>query len=192
MNTMGAHEAMELHEVLSDAIHGLNTLRLFRPHAKDPQLQAIMDRHMSALTMDYNNMVQVANQQGGSHAIPVRRTAMNREFRPTYGLHHPQTQTPASSIEDIDDMDVATCIVNCHKQTAALKMKATLEMANPTLRRLMQQSANASADMAYEGFQYANQMGYYQVPTLKDTTQHTYINSYKAIPMPSPQAGMFM
>jgi len=123
MNTIGAHEAMELHEVLNDAIHGLNTLRLFRPHAKEPQLQAIMDRHMSALTMDYNNMVLVAN---------------------------------------------------------------------PTLRRMMQQSANASADMAYEGFQYANQMGYYQVPTLRDTTQHTYMGSYGTVPMTSPQAGAYM
>ncbi|QYR22059.1 spore coat protein [Paenibacillus sp. sptzw28] len=187
MNTLGAHEVLELHEVLSDAIHGLNTMKLYRPYARDQQLQAMMDRHINALTMEYNNMVQIANQQGAAQAIPARRTnvgvTMNRSFQPEYGLRNPQTQAPAMSSEEIDDVDVTICVVNCHKQTASLKMKAALEMANPTLRGMMQAAANSSADMAYEGFQYANHKGYYQVPTLKDTTTNTFMNSYGTAPM---------
>ncbi|MFC4598116.1 spore coat protein [Cohnella hongkongensis] len=197
MNSLGAHEVLELHEVLNDAIHGLNTLNLFRPHAQDPMLQAIMDRHIQALTMEYNNMVQLANQQGAGQAVPARRMSagmpanpINQTFQPSYGLRNPQTQTPARSAQELDDVDVVLCIVNCHKQTAALKMKAALEMANPTLRRVMQQGANASADLAYEGFQYANQRGYYQVPTLKDTTQNTYLQSFGMAQ--APQTGIPM
>ncbi|WP_010278131.1 spore coat protein [Paenibacillus senegalensis] len=186
MSSLGAHEVLELHEVLNDAIHGLNTLNLFRPYAQDHMLQAIMDRHIQVLTMEYNSMVQLANQQGAGQAVPARRMSagmnpainMNQTFQPMYGLHNPQTQAPARSAQEIDDVDVALCLVNCHKQTASLKMKAALEMANPTLRRTMQHGANTSADMAYEGFQFANQKGYYQVPTLKDTTQNTYLQSY--------------
>lgn len=186
MNSLGAHEVLELHEVLSDAIHGLNTLNLFRPHAQDQMLQGLMDRHIQVLTMEYNNLIQLANQQGAGQAVPARRMSagmnpanhMNQSFQPSYGLRNPQTQAPANSAQEIDDVDVSLCIVNCHKQTAALKMKAALEMADPTLRRVMQQGALASAEMAYEGFQFANQKGYYQVPTLKDTTQNTYLQSY--------------
>jgi len=194
MNTLGAHELLELHEVLSDAIHGLNTLKLYRPHARDGQLAAMVDAHMHALTMEYNDMVQMAHRMGGSQAVPVRRSASaagmsagfggqrQGTFQPTYGLHQPQPQTPASGAEDIDDVDVAICLVNCHKQTASLKMKATLEMAHPMLRSMMQSAANASANMAYEAFQYANQRGFYQVPTMKDTTTETFMSAYGSAP----------
>lgn len=192
MNTLGAHEVMELHEVMNDAIHGLNTLQLFRPHAKDPQLQTMVNNHLHACTMEYNNLVQMAHQLGASEAMParaqktlpdMRMNSADMSFQPLYGLRNPQTQTPAQSSEQIDDMDVALCLITCHKQTAALKMKATLEMANPTLRQFMQTCANKSADMAYEGFQYANQKGFYQIPTLKDTTMNTYMHSYGTAPM---------
>ncbi|GIQ71139.1 spore coat protein [Xylanibacillus composti] len=182
MNTLGAHEVLELHEVLNDAIHGLNTMRLYRPYAQDQQLQAMMDRQINAMVMEYNHMVQTAHQQGGSQAVPARRGQMQMQmpqsFQPTYGLRNPQTQMPAGSVEEIDDVDVTICLVNCHKQTAGLKMKATLEMANPALRQMMQTAANSSADMAYESFQYANHKGYYQVPTLKDTTANTFMHAY--------------
>lgn len=197
MNSLGAHEVLELHEVLNDAIHGLNTLNLYRPHAQDQMLQAMMDRHIQVLTMEYNNMIQLANQQGAGQAVPAKRMGagltannINQTFQPTYGLRNPQTQAPAGSAQEIDDADVVLCIVNCHKQTASLKMKAALEMADPTLRRVIQQGANMSADMAYEGFQFANQRGYYQVPTLKDTTQNNYLQSYGMTP--TQQTGMMM
>ncbi|XEC93019.1 spore coat protein [Paenibacillus tarimensis] len=199
MNSLGAHEVLELHEVLNDAIHGLNTLKLFRPHAQDQMLQSMMDRHIQALTMEYNNMVQMANQQGAGQAVPARRinigmnaaNNMNQTFQPSYGLRNPQTQAPARTAQEVGDVDVALCVVNCHKQTASLKMKAALEMANPNLRMVMQQGANASADMAYEGFQFANQRGYYQVPTLKDTTQNNYLQSYGTVQtQQTPQTDM--
>ncbi|CAM4438159.1 spore coat protein [Paenibacillus tarimensis] len=195
MNTLGAHEALELHEIMNDAIHGLNTMKLYRPYAQDQQLQAMMDRHMHMLTVEYNNLVQMAHHQGAGQAVPNRRAKMsgmmniNQGYSPTYGLRNPQTQTPASTSEEIDDVDVAVCIINCHKQTAALKMRAALEMANPALRQMIQTAANNSADMAYEGFQYANQRGYYQVPTLKDTTADTFLHSYGTAPSPVHHTG---
>ncbi|MBN2982390.1 spore coat protein [Cohnella algarum] len=221
MNKLGAHEVMELHEVLNNAISGLNTLKLFRPHAKDQQLQAMLDRHTQAMTMEYNHMVEFATRQGASQAVPARRmnagmgnvgtatnlasmnagmgTASNMapmntpnpSFQPTYGLRNPETMAPAGTANEIDDADVALCVVGCHKHSASLKMKAALEMADPTLRRMMQHGANACADMAYEGFQYANQKGYYQVPTLQDTTTATYLQAYGSAPMDQmPQPGM--
>ena len=35
---LGAHEVMELHEVLCDAINGINQFELYRPHIQDQQL----------------------------------------------------------------------------------------------------------------------------------------------------------
>jgi spore coat protein CotF len=176
--TLGAHEALELHEVLNEAINGLNTMRLYRQYAKDPSLQNMMDMHINAASMEYNSLIQLTSQQGGMNMVSPRQMARTQGFQPTYGLRNPETQAPANSPEDIDDMDVTISLLSCHKTGATIKMKAALEMANPTLRRAMQLGANSCADMAYEAFQYANQKGYYQVPTLKDTTQETYMQSY--------------
>ncbi|WP_236838505.1 spore coat protein [Caldalkalibacillus salinus] len=186
-----AHEVMELHEVLNDAIQGLNTLKLYRPHVRDQQLLSMIDRHANACTMEYNNLVSMANQQDMGQAVPNRPQTMTnhtqQNMQPQYGLNNPQMQNPAPSPDAIDDMDTTICLISCHKNSATMKMKATLEMANPALRQMMQQGANASADMAYEAFQYANQKGYYQIPTLKDTTQQTYLHSYGMAPTANQQ-----
>ena len=66
----GAHEVMEMHEVLTSAIDGINQLQLYRPHAKDPQLRQIIDNHMQFMMNEYNGMVQALNQRGMVQAVP--------------------------------------------------------------------------------------------------------------------------
>ncbi|GJM70507.1 coat protein F [Paenibacillus macerans] len=233
MNKLGAHEVMEVHEILSNEISGLNAMMLYRPYVKDQQLQMMMNHQMQACTMDYNQLVQLAQQTGASQAVPARgqktvahasgamatsggtmptgggtmstsggtmgthETMPNyasSSYQPMYGLRQPETQTPAQSTDQLDDADVALALLNCHKQSAALKMKAALEMANPSLRHFVQASANRCADMAYECFQYANQKGYYQVPTLQENTTDTFVHAYGTVSPgnPQPTGGMFM
>ncbi|RRJ67512.1 spore coat protein [Paenibacillus oralis] len=121
-------------------------------------------------------------------------TYASSSYQPMYGLRQPETQTPAHSTDQLDDADVALALLNSHKQSAALKMKAALEMANPALRHFVQASAGRCADMAYECFQYANQKGYYQVPTLQENTTDTFVHAYGTVPQgnPQPSGGMFM
>ncbi|MCM3703276.1 spore coat protein [Paenibacillus macerans] len=219
MNKLGAHEVMEVHEILSNEICGLNAMMLYRPYVKDQQLQMMMNHQMQACTMDYNQLVQLAQQTGASQAVPARGqktmanasgmmatsggtmgahetmpTYASASYQPMYGLRQPETQTPAHSTDQLDDADVALALLNCHKQSAALKMKAALEMANPALRHFVQASAGRCADMAYECFQYANQKGYYQVPTLQENTTDTFVHAYGTVSPgnPQPSGGMFM
>ena len=56
---------------------------------------------------------------------------------------------------------------------------AALECANPNLRRMIIQSSNNCAEMAYEIWQFMNEKGYYQVPTMKQMTTNTMTESYK-------------
>ncbi|WP_162990463.1 spore coat protein [Mesobacillus foraminis] len=118
---------------------------------------------MRTRTMEYNNLVQMAGMHTGNGMATSRYIMRSQGFTPIYGLRNPETMTPAMGIEDIDDMDVALALLSTHKTCAGIKMKATLEMANPTLRRAIQMSANSCADMAHGAFQYANQKGYYQL-----------------------------
>jgi spore coat protein CotF len=59
-----------------------------------------------------------------------------------------------------------------------MRMMASLECADPNLRRMIQQGAMNCSEQAYEVWQYMNQKGYYQVPTMKDMTTQTMIQSY--------------
>lgn len=54
----GAHEIMELHEVLTDIIDGINQFQLYRSHAEDSQLRSILDNQVQFMMNEYNEIVQ--------------------------------------------------------------------------------------------------------------------------------------
>ena len=171
----GAHEVMEMHEVLTSAIDGINQLQLYRPHAKDPQLRQIIDNHMQFMMNEYNGMVQALNQRGMAQAVPYRAPG---NFSPTYGLDNPAPQTPNANMNQLDDRDVSSGMLGCCKASTMFKTMAALECADPGLRRMLQQGAVNCSEMGYEIWQYMNQRGFYQVPTMKEMTTNTVINSY--------------
>jgi spore coat protein CotF len=78
----------------------------------------------------------------------------------------------------LKDSDIASGVLGIHKTGATFKMLASLECADPNLRRMIQQGAVNCAEQAYEIWQYMNQKGYYQVPTMKEMTTNTVVNSY--------------
>lgn len=176
----GAHETMEVHEVLTSAIDGINTFQLYRPYVKDQQLQQILDRQLMFMMNEYNAMTQSLNQQGQGQAVPYRSP---KNIAPVYGLNNPEAQTPNQTLNQMDDRDVASCILGCHKASALMKMKASLECANPQLRYMIQQGATNCSEQAYEVWQYMNQHGYYQVPTMKEVTTNTVLNTYQPLAM---------
>ena len=173
---LGAHETMEVHEVLTSAINGINHFQLYRSFVKDQQLMQILDNQMQFMMDEYNQMVQTLNQQGNNNAVPYNSIANGA---PTYGLKNPAPQSPNASMNQLDDRDVSSSMLSCHKTSAAKKMMAALECANPQLRRMMQQGAVNCAEQAYEVWQFMNQKGYYQVPTMKEETTNTVLNSYQ-------------
>ncbi|RNB79715.1 spore coat protein [Brevibacillus fluminis] len=179
---MGAHEVMELHEVLSGTINAINHFELYRPYVKDPQLMALLDRHLQFMTQEYNNLAQAVNQQGMGAAmgVPYRAPKM---MNPVMGLHQPKPQHPNASAHEMNDEDVSCAMLGCHKASASMQIVATQEIVHPQLRRMVQQGAVNCSEMSYEVFQYMNQKGYYQVPTLADVTTNTATAMYQPTTM---------
>ncbi|MEB3101650.1 spore coat protein [Ferviditalea candida] len=182
----GAHEVMEVHEVLSTSIEGINLFHLYRPYVKDQQLRQILDRQILFMTNEYNNLVQLVEQQGAGQAIPYRTV---KNFAPTYGLDNPATNSPNTTANQMDDRDVASGMLLFHKSSAVQKMNSALECADPNLRSAIQQGAVNCSEEAYEIWQFMNQKGYYQVPTMKEMTTNTFINSYGQASSPGIYAG---
>jgi len=182
---LGAHEMMEIHEVLTDTIDGINQFQLYQPHIKDPKLSTIVQKQINFMVQEYNNMVQTIDQQSRGEAIPYRSI---KNAAPAYGLKNPSPNAPNTSLNEMDDRDVSSGMLGCHKASACLRMKASLELADPTLRRMLQQGAINCSEQAFEVWHYMNQNGYYQVPTMKQITTDTMINTFTTNNMPANMA----
>jgi spore coat protein CotF len=172
---LGAYEIMELHGVLTNTIDGINQLQLYRCHVQDAQLRSILDNQVNFMAQEYNNMVQTVQQQSKSEAIPYRKI---KNVAPEYGLRNPGPNAPNISADEMDDKDVASGALGMHKASAMLKMGASLEFADPTLRRMLQQSAINCSEQSFEVWNYMNQKGMYQIPTMLPMTTSTIINSF--------------
>lgn len=182
---LGAHETMELHELLAASVANINTMKLYRPHIQDPRLAMIADKQLQFAIQEYNHCVQtvtqLTGQQQGQYIASSSQAApysygMPRNMAPIYGLNHPAPLRPDSLI---DDRDVAFALLNLHKASASMKIVGALECANPQLRSSLQQSAVNCSEQAYEIWQYMNQVGYYQVPTMKEITTETTLTAYQ-------------
>lgn len=180
---LGAHEVMEVHEVLSCGINAIHQMMLYRPHIKSQQLASLVDKQLQFMNQEYNGLVQAVNQQGMN---PGRPYPTDFNYSPTYGLRNPATHSPQMSVNQLSDSDIANGILGIHKAGAVFKTMAALECADPNLRRLIQQGANNCSEQAYEIWQFMNQQGYYQVPTMKQMTTNTVIDTYA----PSNQGNM--
>lgn len=172
----GAHEVLELHEVLTTVINGINQIQLLRGHVQDQQLAQMIDHQSQFAVSEYNNLVNLVNQQGMGQATPYR--AM-KTAQPSYGLQEPAHLSPNTSASQLDDRDISSIILGIHKASAGMKMIAALEVANPQIRRALQQSATNCSEQAYEVWTYMNQKGYYQVPTMKEMTTNTMMSIYE-------------
>jgi spore coat protein CotF len=101
-------------------------------------------------------------------------------FTPNYGISNSGVpESPNASINQMNDRDIASGMLGCHKASAGLKMHAALECTDNQIREMMIQSAKNCADQAYETWGYMNKNGYYQVPTFDQSTTQSIMNSYQ-------------
>lgn len=180
VSNLGAHEVLMTEEILCGLINEINTCELFRPHVQDQRLAQIMDNQMNHLIQGYNNIVEYLHTRG---TAPTKTYRTRMFINPQLGLRNPAASTPNMSMNEMNDQDVASALLGCAKSSAVTATMATTECTDKTLRDLMQNCVNSKLNMAYETFQYMNQQGYYQVPTLQDNTTQTIVNSYQEMPM---------
>ncbi len=176
----GAHECLEAHEILTDAINGINQFELYRPHVKDQQLGQILDRQLSFMIQGYNGLVNYLHNNGRYQSTSYQGQS---NFSPKLGLRNPSPENPNMNVNQLNDRDIASGMLGCAKSSAVFATLASLECTDPNLRNIMKTCITSKVDMAYETFQYMNQKGFYQVPTMQDNTTQTMINSYQTANM---------
>lgn len=173
---LGAHEIMEIHEVLTGTIDGINQFNLYRPHARDQHLQQVLDKQINFMEQEYQNIVSMMSQHGGVSAEPYQ-SRINTHIK--YGLRNPSQVNPSETAGQLSDRDIASGMLGYSKSSAIIRMNAGLECADPQIRRMIVQCSISSAEMAYETFCFMNERGIYQVPTMPMKTENKYMGTYQ-------------
>lgn len=184
----GAHEVLDVHEVLHASISAMNTFIFFRPHVQDQELMNILDRQY-AFMLDEYNITAECFKTGQDPSHPTRSYKMQMGNDTNYGLTPGEPKKPMTSANEINDGIISGFLLNCHKMASTGKTTAALESTNPVVRRVLQDSIQNCIEMAYEISLYQNKKGLYQVPQLSAADMQTMLNMYgqaeKAKDMPN-------
>ncbi len=163
----GAHETMEVHEILMEKINAITHFNLYAKETQNPQLQDMIARHQQEEILSYNEIVAYIRENKGFSPIPPNTDIKGvSEQQIQYGLNKPPQFAPQSDAS-LSDEEIAIAMLLCHKKRCPECCLASLECADPNLRRMLQNSSASCANQAYEVFLLMNEQGLYQVPTLK-------------------------
>ncbi|OMP67198.1 spore coat protein [Domibacillus epiphyticus] len=173
----GAHEILDVHEVLSASIGAMNQYTMLRPIVQDQELLDILDRQYQFMQQEYNTTVDCFHT-GQDPAVPTQSYMMQQDNQIIYGLTPSQPKKPIQNETEISDEHISGFMLSCVKSLAALKTYAALEASNPVVRRVLADSVPNCIEMAYEISLYQNKNRFYQVPQLPVTDMQQMKQSY--------------
>ena len=177
----GAHEAMEVHEILTEKINMMNHFNLYAAQAKTPELKNMINRHIQEEIKSYDTVVSYTHDY--QSFSPLSANTNFKSVTPDqikYGLDNPSMLAPENNTT-FNDYEIASAMLICHKNAAANGVKAALEIADPNLRQVLLNGVVNCVNQAYEVFLFMNQQGQYQIPTIKDHTAKTYLHSFQPV-----------
>lgn len=175
----GAHETMEVHEILNEKINLINHFSMYAQMVQDHQLRQMIGQHMQMAIQSYDQLVSYTHDYNA--AAGGQRPFGMPNVRPQqiqYGLNNPAQQMPQMQGR-LNDQQILSAILSCHKNSARSQMHASLECADPNVRQMLVNGAITCANQAYEVFLLMNRQGQYQVPTMNDHTAKTFLHSYQ-------------
>jgi spore coat protein CotF len=175
----GAHETMEVHEILNEKMNLIQHFSMYAQQVQDRSLRQMLDRHIQTACQSYDQLVSYTHDYAA--ASGMKRTYSMPNVQPQqiqYGLHNPAQQTPQMQ-GSMNDQQILASMLSCHKNSARNHMHSSLECADPNVRQMLINGAITCANQAYEVFVFMNQQGYYQVPTMNDHTAKTFLHAYQ-------------
>lgn len=175
MKNYATHELNEMQDAISATLGAIHITLLSLPQIRDKQLSQIAEKQLQFMQQEYNQLVGLLNQQSSIKAQPYKAP---QSFQPKYGLSSTSPQTPSQTVQELGDKEIAGILLGAMKSSATIKFHAAIECADSTWRMALQQCAVNCSEMSYELWQFMNQNGYYQLPTLQANTQQSIIQSY--------------
>lgn len=178
----GAHETMEVHEILNEKINMINHFAFYAKQCQNQQVKQMIDHQLQTAMQSYDQMVSYTHDFAAANNIQniagVPNVNQDAWQQIQYGLRSPQPQIPQIQ-GHFNDQQILQSMLSCHKNSAKNQVAACVECADPNLRQMMMNGAMTCANQAYEVFLLMNQQGLYQVPTMMEKTAKTYLHTYQ-------------
>ncbi len=177
----GAHETMEVHEILNEKINLINHFSFYLQEIQNQQLRQMMEHHLQTAIQFYDQLISythdynAAGNQNQSQAFGAPNV-QPQDIQ--YGLNNPTQQRPQTQ-ESFNDQQIVAALLSWHKNSAKNHLWSSLECADPNVRQMLLNGAVTCANQAYEVFIFMNQQGSYQIPTMQDHTAKTFLHSYQ-------------
>jgi spore coat protein CotF len=175
----GAHETMEVHEILMEKMNVITHFNLYAKETKNQRLLDMIIRHQQEEIRSYDELVNYTHDYNRFAPIPPNTPITGvgpKQIQ--YGLKNPPQFAPQSDAV-LSDWEIAVAMLLCHKNAARNSAWASLECADPNLRRLLLNCAANCGNQAYEVFLFLNEQGLYQVPMLNSHTAKTLLHRYQ-------------
>jgi spore coat protein CotF len=186
----GAHEVIELHEVLNQAGDALNTVQLYLPYATDPELTQLVRHQFQFMQQEYNGMVHAVRGLGAGEIAPYRSAwnlAAGSQQPAGQGMSaSPQANAYAAPLQD---RDVASALLGLHKAGAKLRLSAALEASHPQIRDMLLQAAVNCSHQAYEVWGYMQRKGYYPKAVMPEAERAQLLGTYQPVASASQGLG---
>lgn len=178
----GAHEVIELQDVLTNTINSINTFQLYLQSVQDASLRTIALNQLRFMQEEYNQIVHFVHGLAPGHTFSYRSMGdWTSEVDVNQGnLTNVQ---PATQPKRMTDHDIASCMLTLHKASATMRMHAALECADQQIRQIIQQGANNCAHQAYEVWGYLHSHGGYPVPSLDELSQTHVLHGFQPSPV---------
>lgn len=176
----GAHEALEVQDVLNEKVCMIDHFSQFEQQASDLTLKEIIRRHRHSALRNYNDLVAYAHDYRGVVPNEVQFSQIASPDSLQYGLRNPTPVAPMHTpTAQMYDEQICRAVLLAHKNSAKNNMAASLECADPYVRQMLMNTANTANYNAYEIFEYMNARGLYQIPTMRDHTAKTMLHTYQ-------------
>ena len=184
----GAHETMEVHELLNEKMNMINHFSFYVQHTQNQELRDMITRHLQTAAQSYDQLVSYTHDySAGMNQQQPYGIPQVQPQQVQYGLRQPAPAMPMQG--QFGDREIAMSVLSCHKNSAKNHMAGSLECADPNVRQMLVNGAVTCSNQAYEVFLFMNRMGMYQVPTIQDQTAKTFLHTYEPMqqgaPMPS-------
>lgn len=175
----GAHETMEVHEILNEKMNLISHFSMYAQQAQDIRLRQMVERHLQTAVQSYDQLVSYTHDYNAAAGMrPPYGMPNVQPQQIQYGLHNPSQHMPQMQGR-MNDHQILSAVLSCHKNSARNHMHASLECADPNVRQMLLSGAINCANQAYEVFLYMNHQGSYQVPTMNDHTAKTFLHAYQ-------------
>lgn len=180
----GTHEAMEVHEVLSENTCMIDHYAMYLNQCQDPELRKILERQQRYMADTYNTMINVMQGQGIDVSSTPRintnqTTMMAGGNQPDYAIQQVSPVMPNTEAKTLSDRAISMGALVFHKCGSIRSTGAALECANPNLRNLLVTAARSCMEMSYEIFQYMNNKGWYPVPAMPENIMSQIQQTYQ-------------